>query len=106
MAFLFFDLLNDIKDDDLFFFKRKHLKLVLFQNKLIKLNLNTLQNEHHTYIFIIYFNFFGISVGANYAPYQAVPTSYDYDAPLTEAGDITDKYIAIRQVISKVSSSF
>lgn len=25
----------------------------------------------------------------------------DYDAPLTEAGDITDKYIAIRQVISK-----
>eukprot|EP00105_Crassostrea_gigas_P024869 XP_011445267.1 PREDICTED: beta-galactosidase isoform X1 [Crassostrea gigas] len=39
--------------------------------------------------------------GANYAPYQAVPTSYDYDAPLTEAGDITDKYIAIRQVISK-----
>lgn len=35
-----------------------------------------------------------------------MPTSYDYDAPLTEAGDITDKYIAIRQVISKVSRSF
>ncbi|XP_065928820.1 beta-galactosidase isoform X3 [Magallana gigas] len=44
---------------------------------------------------------FGFWNGANYAPYQAVPTSYDYDAPLTEAGDITDKYIAIRQVISK-----
>ena len=43
--------------------------------------------------------------GANYAPFQAVPTSYDYDAPMTEAGDITDKYIAIRQVISKVSRS-
>lgn len=35
-----------------------------------------------------------------------MPTSYDYDAPLTEAGDITDKYIAIRQVISKVSRLF
>lgn len=58
------------------------------------------------FFILIIFNFLGISVGANYAPYQAVPTSYDYDAPLTEAGDITDKYIAIRQVISKVSSSF
>ncbi|KAI0240842.1 Beta-galactosidase [Lamellibrachia satsuma] len=28
-------------------------------------------------------------------------TSYDYDAPLTEAGDITDKYLAIRDTISK-----
>uniref|UniRef100_A0A6Q2XP89 Beta-galactosidase n=1 Tax=Esox lucius TaxID=8010 RepID=A0A6Q2XP89_ESOLU len=27
------------------------------------------------------------------------PTSYDYDAPLTEAGDLTDKYFAIREVI-------
>lgn len=60
-----------------------------------------MQNEHHTIILGIC-----ISIGANYAPYQAVPTSYDYDAPLTEAGDITDKYIAIRQVISKVSRSF
>ncbi|XP_062569955.1 beta-galactosidase-like isoform X6 [Saccostrea cucullata] len=44
---------------------------------------------------------FGFWNGANYAPFQAVPTSYDYDAPMSEAGDITDKYIAIRQVISK-----
>jgi len=29
-------------------------------------------------------------------------TSYDYDAPLTEAGDPTDKYFAIRDVIGRV----
>lgn len=28
-------------------------------------------------------------------------TSYDYDAPLTEAGDLTEKYFKIRDVISK-----
>lgn len=44
--------------------------------------------------------------GANYKPFQAVPTSYDYDAPMSESGDITDKYLAIRQVISKVSVNF
>ena len=41
-------------------------------------------------------------LGANYPAYAPVPTSYDYDAPLTEAGDVTDKYMAIRQVIGKV----
>ncbi|KAK6165619.1 hypothetical protein SNE40_022514 [Patella caerulea] len=44
---------------------------------------------------------FGYWNGANAPPYQPVPTSYDYDAPLNETGDITDKYIAIRQTISK-----
>lgn len=39
--------------------------------------------------------------GAN-APYGAQPTSYDYDAPLTEAGDLTEKYFAIREVIKMV----
>ncbi|KAL4230010.1 Beta-galactosidase [Mactra antiquata] len=43
---------------------------------------------------------FGFWNGANY-PYHPVPTSYDYDAPLTEAGDITDKYIQIRNVAIK-----
>ena len=42
--------------------------------------------------------------GANY-PYHPVPTSYDYDAPLTEAGDITDKYIQLRNTITKVSKT-
>lgn len=44
------------------------------------------------------------SVGANDQPYQPVPTSYDYDAPLSEAGDITEKYTLITQVIAKVTS--
>lgn len=39
--------------------------------------------------------------GAN-SPYDAQPTSYDYDAPLTEAGDLTEKYFAIREVIKMV----
>ncbi|XP_037381710.1 beta-galactosidase [Talpa occidentalis] len=38
--------------------------------------------------------------GAN-IPYQPQPTSYDYDAPLTEAGDLTEKYFAVRNVIKK-----
>ncbi|XP_008576305.1 PREDICTED: beta-galactosidase [Galeopterus variegatus] len=38
--------------------------------------------------------------GAN-MPYEAQPTSYDYDAPLSEAGDLTEKYFALRQVIKK-----
>lgn len=41
---------------------------------------------------------FGYWNGAN-APYAPQPTSYDYDAPLTEAGDLTEKYFAIRDVI-------
>lgn len=41
--------------------------------------------------------------GANQgSKYQACPTSYDYDAPLSEAGDPTEKYFAIRDVVKKV----
>lgn len=40
-------------------------------------------------------------IGAN-TPYAPQPTSYDYDAPLTEAGDLTEKYFAIRDVIKQV----
>lgn len=36
--------------------------------------------------------------------YLPVTTSYDYDAPLSEAGDPTDKLLAIRDVISKFRS--
>lgn len=39
-------------------------------------------------------------------PYQAQPTSYDYDAPLTEAGDLTEKYFAVRDVIRKVGALY
>ncbi|XP_060637731.2 beta-galactosidase [Anolis sagrei] len=41
---------------------------------------------------------FGYWNGAN-MPYMPQPTSYDYDAPLSEAGDLTEKYFAIREVI-------
>ncbi|KAM9307685.1 beta-galactosidase [Gastrophryne carolinensis] len=43
---------------------------------------------------------FGYWNGAN-TPYEPQPTSYDYDAPLSEAGDLTAKYFAIREVIKK-----
>ncbi|XP_072366055.1 beta-galactosidase [Scyliorhinus torazame] len=43
---------------------------------------------------------FGYWNGAN-SPYWPQPTSYDYDAPLSEAGDPTDKYFSIREVIGK-----
>lgn len=46
----------------------------------------------------IYLNWFK---GANTA-YAPQPTSYDYDAPLTEAGDLTEKYFTIRDVIKMV----
>ncbi|XP_071949868.1 beta-galactosidase-like isoform X2 [Antedon mediterranea] len=43
---------------------------------------------------------FGYWSGAN-SGYNPQTTSYDYDAPLTEAGDPTDKLMAIRSVIKK-----
>ncbi|XP_030064613.1 beta-galactosidase-1-like protein isoform X2 [Microcaecilia unicolor] len=45
---------------------------------------------------------FGYWSGADYKnKYLPVTTSYDYDAPLSEAGDPTDKLFSIRSVISK-----
>lgn len=45
-------------------------------------------------------------VGANYdGTYQPDITSYDYDAPLSEAGDPTPKYYAIRTALQKVCST-
>ncbi|XP_050453889.1 beta-galactosidase isoform X2 [Cataglyphis hispanica] len=46
---------------------------------------------------------FALTSGANggVGSYSPQITSYDYDAPLTEAGDPTDKYFAIRDVISQ-----
>lgn len=45
---------------------------------------------------------FGFTSGANhYEKYAPDVTSYDYDALLTECGDITEKYLAVRKVIAK-----
>ncbi len=45
---------------------------------------------------------FGFTSGANhYEKYLPDVTSYDYDACLSECGDITPKYLAVREVIKK-----
>ena len=45
---------------------------------------------------------FGFTNGANdKGVYQPITTSYDYDAPLDEAGNPTEKYWAFRDVIAK-----
>ncbi|NRF94340.1 beta-galactosidase [Paenibacillus frigoriresistens] len=44
---------------------------------------------------------FGFYNGANYGDkYEATITSYDYDSPLSECGDETEKYRAVRSVIA------
>ena len=46
---------------------------------------------------------FGLSNGANdKGTYQPIVTSYDYDAPLDEAGNPTAKYWAFREVHRQV----
>ncbi|GBN14717.1 Beta-galactosidase, partial [Araneus ventricosus] len=45
---------------------------------------------------------FGFAVGSNLgSTFQPIITSYDFDAPLNEAGDPTSKYYAIRKAIGK-----
>jgi beta-galactosidase len=45
---------------------------------------------------------FGLTSGANdKGTYRPTVTSYDYDAPLDEAGDPTPKYLAFRDVIAR-----
>ncbi len=45
---------------------------------------------------------FGFTNGANYGGnYQPTVTSYDYNAPLNEAGDRTETYYRIREVLSE-----
>lgn len=45
---------------------------------------------------------FGFTNGANHdGTYRPTVTSYDYGAPLTEAGDLTDAYYAIQNAIAK-----
>ncbi len=33
---------------------------------------------------------------------QVIITSYDYDAPISEAGDVTNKYVILRDLFFKV----
>ncbi|XP_061536062.1 beta-galactosidase [Phycodurus eques] len=67
-------------------------KVALTLNEILATGANV-----NLYMFIGGTNF-GYWNGAN-SPYATQPTSYDYNAPLTEAGDLTEKYFAIREVI-------
>lgn len=45
---------------------------------------------------------FGFTNGANHdGVYQPTVTSYDYDCPVSECGDLTPKYQAVKEVIEK-----
>ncbi|XP_075545069.1 beta-galactosidase-like isoform X2 [Dermacentor variabilis] len=45
---------------------------------------------------------FGFKSGANdHSGFQPQITSYDYDAPISEAGDVTEKFKAIRELIDE-----
>ena len=44
---------------------------------------------------------FGFTAGANSPPFRPQITSYDYDAPISEAGWATPKFHAIRELFSK-----
>ena len=44
---------------------------------------------------------FGFTAGANHPPFRPVPTSYDYGAPIDEAGRPTAKFHAIREVMAR-----
>lgn len=49
---------------------------------------------------------FGFMSGANhYEKFAPDVTSYDYDALLTECGDVTPKYYAVREVIAKYADA-
>ncbi len=44
---------------------------------------------------------FGFGAGSNAPPFRPEVTSYDYDAPVSEAGDVGNKFRAIKEVLSK-----
>lgn len=46
---------------------------------------------------------FGLHNGANFGEHiEPTITSYDYNAPLSESGDLTDKYMAVHDVMEEV----
>ncbi|XP_059161574.1 beta-galactosidase-1-like protein 2 [Physella acuta] len=58
-----------------------------------------LEGSFNLYMFIGGTNF-GFTSGANnFTSYRPMVTSYDYDAILTEAGDITPKYHVVRSIL-------
>ncbi|XP_023341954.1 beta-galactosidase isoform X3 [Eurytemora carolleeae] len=47
---------------------------------------------------------FGLSAGSNSDPFLVTPTSYDYDAPISESGDVGEKFWRIRTRIQSYQS--
>jgi len=47
---------------------------------------------------------FGFHAGSDDPPFRPSVTSSDYDAPISEAGDLRPKYFAIKEVIRKYAS--
>ncbi|MEO7931943.1 MAG: beta-galactosidase [Chthoniobacterales bacterium] len=60
-----------------------------------------LQNDHSFSIYMAHGGTsFGLWAGAD-RPFSPDTSSYDYDAPISEAGQITDKFIRVRDLFSK-----
>ncbi|XP_049939913.1 beta-galactosidase-1-like protein 2 [Schistocerca serialis cubense] len=43
----------------------------------------------------------GANIGSSFPTYSPDVSSYDYDAPLSEAGDYTDKYTAVQELLEQ-----
>lgn len=67
-------------------------------DKMLSMNASV---NFYMYIGGTNFYFYNGANGDTTSTYQPDPTSYDYDAPLTEAGDMTWKYEKIREVAKK-----
>src|SRR5262249_635765 len=66
-----------------------------------------LSNHHSFNLYVVHGGTnFGFTAGANSGGkgYEPDVTSYDYDAPINEQGRPTDKYFAMRDLISKYAS--
>ena len=51
---------------------------------------------------------FGFTNGANHtaSEYQPVITSYDYSSPVSECGDLTPTYYALREALAKHNGGY
>ena len=93
------------------------VELRIFTPTLILLNLGLIASQTKKYLDAgVSFNYymvhggtnFGFTSGANYNEEKDIQpdiTSYDYDAPISEAGWATPKFMAIREVMQKYSKT-
>ncbi|PAV83350.1 hypothetical protein WR25_16356 isoform B [Diploscapter pachys] len=78
------------------------------RNQTFPSTASIIKSMQHMYDVGANFNFYMIHGGTNFGfwngaePQGPVITSYDYFAPISEAGDITEKYLAIRDFINGI----